>query len=70
MQDNLNEKHRREMQELKDKYERMLEEMRNNASSDKEFLQMELQKRIRELEEEITTLKQNFADAQEKLMAE
>ena len=38
MQDNLNEKHKREMQELKDKYERMLEEMRNNASSDKEFL--------------------------------
>ena len=38
MQDNLNEKHRREMQELKDKYERMLDEMRNNASSDKEFL--------------------------------
>ena len=70
MQNNLNEKHRREIQELKDKYERMLEEMRNNASSDKEFLQMELQKRIRELEEEITTLKQNFADAQEKLMAE
>ena len=70
MQDNLNEKHKREMQELKDKYERMLEEMRNNASSDKEFLQMELQKRIRELEEEIATLKQNFADAQEKLMAE
>ena len=63
MQNNLNEKHRREIQELKDKYERMLEEMRNNASSDKEFLQMELQKRIRELEEEITTLKQNFADA-------
>ena len=70
MKDNLNEKHRREIQELKDKYERMLEEMRNNASSDKEFLQMELQKRIRELEEEITTLKQNHADAQEKLMAE
>lgn len=38
MQDNLNEKHAREMKELKDKYERMLEEMRNNASSDKEFL--------------------------------
>ena len=70
MKDNLNEKHRREIQELKDKYERMLEEMRNNASSDKEFLQMELQKRIRELEEEIATLKQNHADAQEKLMAE
>ena len=38
MQDNLNEKHRREMQELKDKYERMLQELKNNASSDKEFL--------------------------------
>ena len=31
---------------------------------------MELQKRIRELEEEINTLKQNFADEKEKLMAE
>ena len=70
MQDNLNEKHRREMQELKDKYERMLDELKNNAKGDKEFLQMELQKRIRELEEEIATMKQNFADAQEKLMNE
>ena len=50
MQDNLNEKHARAIQELKDKYERMLQEMKNNASSDKEFLQMELQKRIQELE--------------------
>ena len=38
MQDNLNEKHRREMQELKDKYERMLEELKNNAKGDKEFI--------------------------------
>ena len=38
MQDNLNEKHRREMQELKDKYERMLDELKNNAKGDKEFL--------------------------------
>jgi len=42
----MTEKHRREIEQLKEKYERMLAELKNNASSDKEFLQMELQKRI------------------------
>ena len=51
MQSGLNEKHRREMEQLKEKYERMLDELRKNASSDKEFVQMELQKRIKDLEE-------------------
>ena len=35
---------------MKEKYERMLDELKNNASSDKEFIQMQLQKRINELE--------------------
>ena len=42
MQSDLTEKHKRELEQLKDKYERMLNELKNNASSDKEFLQMEL----------------------------
>jgi len=46
----LTEKHRREMEQQKEKYEKMIDEMRKNASSDKEFVQMELQKRILELE--------------------
>ena len=51
MQADMTEKHRREIEQLKEKYERMISELKNNASSDKEFLQMELQKRITELEQ-------------------
>ena len=51
MQANLTEKHNREMEQLKEKYERMLDDLRKNASSDKEFIQMELKKRIAELEQ-------------------
>ena len=51
MQSGLTEKHRREMEQLKEKYERMLDELRKNASSDKEFVQMEMQKRIKDLEQ-------------------
>lgn len=42
MQADLAEKHRIEMEALKDKYERMIDELKRNASSDKEFVQMEL----------------------------
>lgn len=38
LEQDLTEKHRREMEQLKDKYERMLDEMKRNASSDKEFI--------------------------------
>lgn len=70
MQSDLNEKSRRELEQLKEKYERMLQEMRMNASSDKEFVQMELQRRITELEQQIVELKAKYADDQEKLMAD
>lgn len=50
LQADLTEKHRRELEQMKEKYERMLDELKNNASSDKEFIQMQLQKRINELE--------------------
>ena len=46
MQGDLTSKHKNELEALKDKYERMLDEMRKNASSDKEFVQMEMQRRI------------------------
>ena len=42
MESNLTTKHKREIDALKEKYERMLAELRNNANSDKEFIQMEL----------------------------
>ena len=58
------------MEQLKEKYERMIQELKNNASSDKEFVQMELQKRITELEQEIINLKAAFADEKDKLMQE
>ena len=42
LQADLTEKHRRELEQMKEKYERMLDELKNNASSDKEFIQMQL----------------------------
>ena len=48
----------------------MLDELRKNASSDKEFIQMELKKRIAELEAEIERLKAEHAEDKEKLMDE
>jgi hypothetical protein len=38
------------MADLKNKYEQMLAELKNNASNDKEFMQNELRRKIRELE--------------------
>jgi hypothetical protein len=38
MQADLVEKNRRDLEQQKEKYERMLQEMRSNASSDKEFI--------------------------------
>ena len=58
----MTEKHRAEIEALKNKYESMLDEMRRNASSDKEFVQMELQKRITDLEAEILRLKSQHAE--------
>ena len=42
MQADLTDKHRKEMEALKEKYERIIQEMKDNASNDKEFVQMEL----------------------------
>ena len=58
----MTEKHRREIEQLKEKYEKIIAELKQNASSDKEFLQMELKKRISELEREIESLKKTHAE--------
>ena len=42
MESNLTQKAKREYEAQKEKYEKMLAKLRNNANSDKEFLQMEL----------------------------
>ena len=65
MQVSLTEKMKRELEQQKDKYEKLLDELRRNASSDKEFLQMELKKRITELEAEIERLKAEHAGDKE-----
>jgi len=46
----MSEKHTREIVNLKEKYEAMIAELKTNAKNDKEFLKMELEKKIRELE--------------------
>lgn len=56
MQVNLSEKHTREIVNIKEKYEAMIAELKTNAKNDKEFLKMELEKKIRDLEQEIERL--------------
>ena len=68
MESNLTQKAKREYEAQKEKYEKMLAELRNNANSDKEFLQMELQRRIQELEQQIVDLKAGFATEKQELM--
>ena len=49
MQSDLTNKHTRELVNMKEKYETMIAELKANAKNDKEFLKMELEKKIREL---------------------
>jgi len=41
------------LKKQKEYYEGLLDELRQNASNDKEFVQNELRKKIKELEEQI-----------------
>ena len=50
MQTQLNDKARRELEQQKQKYEQMLDELRRSAAGDKEFVVNELKQRIIELE--------------------
>ena len=68
MQDSLNDKHKKELEALKEKYERMIAEMNRNASSDKEFMQNELKKKINDLERQILELREQFSREKEALM--
>ena len=68
MQEDLNEKHSREIDALKQKYEQMIREMQMNASSDKEFVQNELRKKILALEKQIEDMRKENGSDREKLM--
>lgn len=50
MQDRMKSQKDEELKELKEKYERMIEDLKKNSMNDREFVQRELQKRIDELE--------------------
>ena len=66
----MSEKHTREIVNLKEKYEAMIAELKANAKNDKEFLKMELEKKIRDLEQEIERLQAQFGKDKEALMGE
>ena len=68
MQALLNEKNKRELDALREKYERMIQELKMNANSDKEFMQSELKKQIAELERQIMEMREQFAREKEALM--
>ena len=70
MQSDLTIKHTRELVNMKEKYETMIAELKANAKNDKEFLKMELEKKIRELQQEIELLKSQFGKDKEALMGE
>ena len=61
-------KHQKELDALKDKYERMILELKANASSDKDFMEGQLKKKIGELESEIEEMKRLHAREKEALM--
>lgn len=68
MQEDLNEKHAREIDALKQKFEQMIREMQMNASSDKEFVQNELRKKILALEKQIEDMRKEHGGEKERLM--
>ena len=54
----MTDKHKREMEALKEKYETMIQELKNNANSDKEFMQNELKRKIADLEKQIEDMRE------------
>ena len=53
-----------------DKYEAIIAELKANAKNDKEFLKMELERKIKDLEQEIERLQSQFGKDKEALMGE
>ena len=68
MKDELAEKHKREMDAQRQKYEQMLNELQMNASNDKEFVQNELRKKIITLEKQIEDMRKEHGDEKSKLL--
>jgi hypothetical protein len=68
MQSQLNEKTKKELAAMKERYEAMLDELRRNAAGDKEFVMNELKKRIVELEKIIEDLRSDHAKEREQLI--
>ena len=63
-------RNRRELGALMDKYEAMLDDLRKGATNAQEMLQMELKKRIAELEQQILDLRSEQAKALDNMRQE
>ena len=53
MQTRLKQQKEQELKEMREKYERMMEELKRNAANDREFLKKEMERKIADLEKEI-----------------
>ena len=62
MQNRLKAQKDSELKELRDKFEKMIEEVKRNAANERDFLQKEMQRKIDDLEKEIAELKARFED--------
>ena len=62
MQNRLKAQKDSEMKELREKFEKMIEEVKRNAANERDFLQKEMQRKIDDLEKEIAELKARFED--------
>lgn len=53
MQARLKKEKEQELKEQREKFERMMEELKRNAANDRDFLKKELERKIADLEREI-----------------
>jgi hypothetical protein len=53
MQTRLKQQKDQELKEMREKYERMMEELKRNAANDRDFLKREMERKIADLEKEI-----------------
>ena len=70
MKESLTSTHRKELADLKQKYEQMLAELKANASNDKEFMQNELRRKIKALEDELAEVRKSGDASIEQLKAQ
>jgi DNA repair exonuclease SbcCD ATPase subunit len=57
-----------ELNDLRLKYEKMIDDLKRSQMNDKEFIQKELQRKIDDLERQIKDLKDQFDKEREKLL--